>query len=210
MPFSNIFSSLPRKLQQLRDEDKRFILIAVSGSGFLCRAVEDNLLPAFEAIIGRSLDAGVRRTVVNEFAIAVLASCAVQLDVASQCYLSRDPELLREIMVMLVLAEHSDERTVLEQTRYSRNPDAAKIQANVSVLRILESSNNSLIEKLRGTEFATPWNEMAESFIPGLVIGVQRTPYAVFAERGMDSIRRLKPRSQSIVRELADRFTASN
>ena len=121
MLFRDMFSSLPRKFQQLREEDRRFILIAVSGSGYLCKAVEDNLVPTLEAILGRSLIAGARPKVVNEYAIAVLACCDAQLDQASSRYLGREPELLREVMAMLVFAEHDDKRNVLEQARYSRN-----------------------------------------------------------------------------------------
>jgi hypothetical protein len=209
MLFREMFSSLPRKLRTLREDDKRFILIAVSGSGFLCRAVEDNLLPPLEAILGRSLTAAARPKVVNEYSIAMLTCCDVELDQASSRYLTREPELLRETMAMLVLAEHDDKRDVLEQARYSRNPDEAKIQANLSVLRLLECHDSRLIEKLRGMEFTAHWYEMVSGFIPGFITGAQRMAYAAVAESGMESIKRLKPRSQSILRELIDRLAAA-
>jgi hypothetical protein len=210
MKFKEIFSSLPRRLQRLRENDKRFILIAVSGSGFLCRAVEDNLLPPLEAILGRSLAASARPKVVNEYAIAVLACCDAQLDQASSSYLVRKPELLRETMAMLVLAEHDDKRNILEQARYSRNPDEAKIQANLSVLKLLECHDSSLVERLRGSEFAARWYEMVGSFMPGFITGAQRIPHMTIVESGMQSVKRLKPRSQSILSELIDRLAAGS
>lgn len=208
MIFREIFSSLPRKLQRLREDDKRFVLIAVSGSGFLCRAVEDNLLPGLEGILGRPVSASARPKVVNEYAIAVLACCDAQLDQPSSRFLGRKPELLRETMAMLVLAEHDDKRNVLEQARYSRNPDEAKIQANLSVLSILECRDSRLIEKLRGMEFTDRWYEIVGSFVPGFITGAQRMAHTAFVESGMRSVKRLKPRSQSILDELAERLAA--
>ena len=209
MIFREIFSSLPRKLQRLSEDDKRFILIAVSGSGFLCRAVEDNLLPSLEAILGRPVTASARPKVMKEYAIAVLACCDAQLDQPSSRFLGQKPELLRETMAMLVLAEHDDKRNILEQARYSPNPDEAKIQANFSVLSLLECRDSSLIEKLRGMEFTHRWYEMVGSFMPGFITGAQRMAHTTFVESGMRSVKRLKPRSQSILDELVERLAAS-
>lgn len=210
MIFREIFSSLPRKLQRLREDDKRFVLIAVSGSGFLCRAVEDNLLPGLEGILGRPVAASARPKVANEYAIAVLTCCDAQLDQPSSRFLGQKPELLRETMAMLVLAEHDDKRNVLEQARYSRNPDEARIQANLSVLSLLECRDSSLIEKLRGMEFTDRWYEMVGSFLPGFITGAQRMAHTTFVESGMRSVKRLKPRSQSILDELVERLAAGD
>lgn len=210
MIFRQIFSSLPRKLQRLREDDQRFILIAVNGSGFLCRAVEDNLLPSLEAVLGRPVTASARPKVVKEYAIAILACCDAQLDQPSSRFLGQKPELLRETMAMLVLSEHDDKRNILEQARYSRNPDEAKIQANLSVLSFLECRDSSLIEKLRGMDFTDRWYEIIGSFMPGFITGAQRMPHTTFVESGMRSVKRLKPRSQSILDELVERMAAGD
>lgn len=204
MLFSNLFTSLPKQLRQLPETDRRFAQTAVNGVGFLRNAVEENLIPIVERTVGEPLSDVSKVKAASEYAIAILACCNIGQDRSS---LGRDPELLREMMAMLVLAESDDKRNVLEQAQYSRNPDEAKIQVNLAVLRILGLRDSSLIDRLRGAEFTKVWYEIVNSFIPGMFIGLKRMPAAVVEERAMTSVKNSKSRSQAVLKEFISRVT---
>src|SRR5262249_29584716 len=132
-------------------------------------------------------------------------SCHFPNDKAHAQYFAHDPESLREMAAMLLLAEHDDTRNVLEATSYSRNSDEARVQAVLAVLRILGVTDNGLIGKLSGMEFAKKWNELSIGLISGSLTGMRRTPHKILIENTSRRIGSLAPRSKAILREYIKR-----
>jgi hypothetical protein len=206
-PSSSKSSALEPAFKGLSPKDQNGIFFCLSLSAFLEHCIEHDFLPMIEAAIKRPCGGVQRRKVIAELAIAMLACCNFSDDATFADYFGCDPELLRGITVMLVLADSDDPKKVIEKPSYARSQSEARDQAIASALRILEVSDNAAAEQLSGAAFANTWNEFTTNLIPGALSGMKGMAQSSIVDATLRRIGFLSPWGKAVLQEYIKRIT---
>jgi len=114
-------------------------------------------------------------------------------------------ESLRQLVAMLVFSESSDSRQVLENAQYSSNPDEARVQVLLSIVRLVGSKDDTLITRLNTQAFGKEWNGIATEFVDGAITGFRRGQRSAVIESVAGKLESLSPRGQALIEELVKR-----
>ena len=205
---SNTSSSLGIKFKRLDPKAQSGIFFCLSLSAFLQHCIGNDFVPIIETTVKTPCVGVQRKEIVSELATAMLASCDFQNDKAFADLFGCDPELLRGITVMLVLADSDEPKKVLEKTSYTRNGNEARIQAVSAVMRILGVSDKELIGQLNGIAFAKRWNEFSTTLIPGVLTGMKGWAHSSMIDATLQRIGSLSPWSEAVLQEYIKKIMA--
>lgn len=205
--FSTISSSLETEFKRLDPKDQNGIFFCLSLSAFIQYCIGNDFVPIIEASVKRPCVGVQRKKIVSELATAILASSNFPNDKAFADFFGCDPELLRGITVMLVLADSDEPRKVLEKTSYTWNQNEARIQAVSAVMRILGVSDKGLIGQLDGIAFAKKWNEFSATLIPGILTGMNGMAHPSIIDATVRRIGSLSPWGKAVLQEYNKRIT---
>lgn len=199
--FSNTFSSLETTFKDLDPKDQNGIFFCLSLAAFVEHCIENDFVPIIEETVEKPCHGVERKKIVSELATAMVASCNFPNDKAFAELFGRDPDMLRGITVMLILADSDDPSRAREKISYSRNRDEARIQAISVVLRILGVSDKGMIKQLNGIEFAKKWTEFSGALIPGARIGMKGMPHPAMIAATLKRIGFLSAWSKAVLHE---------
>jgi len=208
--FANTSSPLGAEFKRLDPKDQSGIFFCLSLSAFLQHCIANDFVPIIEATVKTPCVGVQRKKIVSELAIAMLASCDIPNNKDFADLFGCDPELLRGITVMFVLADSDEPRKVLEKTSYARNGEEARIQAVSAVMGILEVSDQGLIGQLNGAAFAKKWNEFNTTLIPGILTEMKGWAHPAMIGAALQRIATLSPWSKAVLQEYINRITAED
>jgi hypothetical protein len=198
---SNTFSSLESTFKRLDPKDQSGIFFCLSLAAFIEHCIENDFVPIIEETVEEPCVGVERKKIVSELATAMVASCNFPNDKAFAQMFGCDPDMLRGITVMLVLADSDDPSRVREKSYYSRNRDEAKSQAVSALLRILGVSDKGMIRQLNGIEFSKRWNEFSEAFILGALTGMKGMPHPAMIAATVKRMGSLSHWSKAVLQE---------
>lgn len=197
--FSNLFSSFKSRVKNQSLMTQKRVVLVVSVAGFAQRSVEDSLLPILESDSGIQIPQDLKKKIVAELALAFISSARISASPNLDNFWGMEPEMLREILVIMILSENGDERQVLENLKYSSNHDEARVQVLLFVENLIDVDSGSLIERLNSSTFGFVWNGLVTDFIDGSLTAMNRNPLNYVLEAAFDRLEALAPRSKSIV-----------
>ena len=200
-------SSLEPAFRRLDPKEQNGIFFCLSLSAFVEHCIGHDFVPIVEAILKRPCVGVQRRKAVSELATAMLACCNFPNDQAFVDLFGCDPELLRGIAEMLVLADSDEPRKVLDKPSYARDQSEARIQAVTAALRILGVSDKGSVEQLNGTEFAEKWKEFSTNLIPGVLTGMKGMAQSSMIDATLRRIGFLSPWAKAVLQEYINRIT---
>ena len=198
---NNISSSLETTFKRLDPKDQNGIFFCLSLAAFIEHCVENDFVPIIEETMEKPCVGVERKKIVSELAIAMVASCNFPNEKAFAELFGRDPDMLRGITVMLILADSDDPSRVREKISYSRNRDEARVQAVSAVMRIFGVSDKGMIGRLNGIEFTKKWNEFSTILIPGTLTGMKGMPHPSIIAATLKRIKFLSSWSNAVLQE---------
>lgn len=181
------------------------VAISVTLAGFARRAAEDQLLPKLLTVLGTAISPEIKKRIAAELAIGVVACVRIPDKTVLKDEWELEGEALRQMIAMLVLSESADSRQVLESAQYSSNPDEARVQALLSVIRLVGIKDDTLITRLNTRDFGKEWNGFATEFVDGAIAGFKRAQRAAMIESVAGKLESLSPRGQALVEEFVKR-----
>ena len=207
--FKNLFFPLKSRFKKMDSRTQNRIALAVNLAGFAQWASENHLLPKLLPVLGISLTPDLKKKVTAELAIAAIAASSIPSEEALNDVWGLENEFLRQIIVMLIFAENSDSRHVLENAKYSSNPNEARVQVLLSIIRLIDSRDDTLIERLDTAGFGKEWDGFVTEFINGAVTGLMRMQRSAMIDSIARKLEALTPRSNTIVEEFIKRSSGS-
>lgn len=207
--YKNLFFPLKSTYKKLNPLTQNRIAFVISLAGSSHGAIERYLFPILESAMNSKISSPIKKSVSTELALGLTA--VAKLPAASRLnqIWNLEPELLREIVIMLVLAENNDSRQVLSQTNYSSNPNEAKVQCLLAVSRLINPGDDTLAQRLNTEAFGAEWSGFVTGFIDGSITGFNRTPRATMLESTSNRIADLSSRSKLIIEELINRTSSA-
>jgi len=205
---ANTSSSLEAAYKNLVAADQSGIFFCLSLAAFTEHCVESDLLPIIEDITEAPCVDADRKKIASELTTAMVASCHFHNDKPAAELFGRDPDMLRGITVMLILADSDNPDKARQKTPYSRNRDEAKEQAIAEVLRTLNVSNKKTTARLNGSEFSSKWNEFSEILVPGALAGMKGMAHLDIVAAALRRIGFLSPTSKAVLQEYIKIITA--
>lgn len=203
--FRNLFLPLQFRFKKMDTLMQNRVAISVSLAGFASRSAEDQLLPMLLPGLGIKIPSKTKRKIVTELAIGIVACLRIPAKTVLNDVWGLEGEALRQMMAMLVLSEGGDSRHVLENTQYSSNPDEARAQVLLAVIRLAGIKDDNIITRLNTREFSKEWNGFASTFVDGAITGFHRAPRTAAIKSVAGKLGRLTPRSLTLVEELIKR-----
>lgn len=182
------------------------VAILVTLAGFARRAAEDQLLPKLLTVLGTAISPEIKGRIAAELAIGVVACVRIPDQTVLKDVWELEGEALRQMIAMLVLSESADSRQVLESAQYSSNPDEARVQVLLSVIRLVGIKDDTLITRLNTRDFGKEWNGFATEFVDGAITGFKRAQRAAMIESVAGKLESLSPRGQALVEEFVKRW----
>lgn len=204
--FKNLFSPLKSRFKKMDTLMQNRVAISVTLAGCARRAAEDQLLPKLLPVLGTAMSPEIKRKIATELAIGVVACVRIPDKAVLNDVWGLEGEALRQMIAMLILSESADSRQVLENAQYSSNPDEARVQALLSVIRLVGVKDDTLITRLNTRNFGTEWNGFATEFVDGAITGFKRAQRPAVIESVAGKLGELSPRGNAIVEELIKRF----
>jgi len=204
----NTSSSLEAAYKKLVATDQSGIFFCLSLAAFTEHCIENDFLPIIEEIVESPCVGTNRKKTVSELATAMVASCNFPSDKPFAELIGRDPDMLRGITVMLILADSDDPDKARQKTSYSRNRDEARAQAIAEVMRILKVSNTKTTAQLNGIEFSRKWDEFNEILVPGALTGMKGMAHLDIVAAALRRIGFLSPTSKAVLQEYIKIITA--
>jgi hypothetical protein len=208
--FSNNSSSLETTFQRLDPKDQKGIFFCLSLAAFIEHCVENDFAPIIEETTDKPCVGVERRKIVSELATAMVASCNFPSEKAFDEMFGRDPDMLRGIVVMLILADSDDPSRVSKRISYSRNRDEARIQAVSAVMRILGVSDKRMMGQLNGVEFTKQWNKFSPALVLGALTGMKGMPHPAMIAATLKRIGFLSSWGNAVLREYIKIISAGN
>lgn len=181
------------------------VAISVTLAGFARRAAEDQLLPKLLTVLGTAISSEIKGKIAAELAIGVVACVRIPDKTVLKDVWELEGEALRQMIAMLVLSESADSRQVLESAQYSSNPDEARVQTLLAVIRLVGIKDDTLITRLNTREFSNEWNGFATECVDGAITGFKRAQRAALIESVASKLESLSPRGQALVEEFVKR-----
>ena len=181
------------------------VAISVTLAGFARRAAEDQLLPKLLPVLGTAMSSEIKKKIATELAIGMVACVRIPDKTVLNDVWGLEVEALRQMIAMLVLSESADSRQVLVNAQYSSNPDEARVQVLLSVIRLVGVKDDALITRLNSREFGAEWNGFATEFVDGAITGFKRAKRPAMIESVFGKVGELSPRGQALVEELIKR-----
>jgi hypothetical protein len=203
--FKKLFFPLKSRFKKMDTLMQNRVAISVTLAGFARRAVEDQLLPKLLTVLGAAISPEIKGRIAAELAIGVVACVRIPDRTVLKDVWGLEGEALRQMIAMLVLSESADSRQVLESAQYSSNPDEARVQALLYVIRLLGIKDDTLITRLNTRDFGKEWNGFATEFVDGAITGFKRTQRAAMIESVAGKLESLSPRGQNLVEEFVKR-----
>lgn len=183
------------------------IALSVSLAGFAQKSAENELLPKLIPGLGISLAPELKQKIATELAIGLISCAHIPDKAALNDVWGLEGESLRQMVAILVFSESSDSRHTLENAGYSSNPNEARLQILLSIVRLTGSKDDNLITRLNTQEFGALWNRFANEFIVGAVEGFRRSQRAAMIESISSKLESLSARGEVIIEEMIGRFS---
>jgi len=193
--------TLESAFKNLDPPDQSGIFFCLSLAGFTEHCIETDFVPIIERILEKPCAGADKKRVVSELATAMVASCDFSGGKPFPELYGRDPELLRGVTVMLILADSDDPGKARQKTAYSRKPDEARAQAVANIIRILEVESKTAIARLNGIELSKKWNEFVAALIPGGLVGMKGMGHDEIMARALRRIEFLSLWGKSVLQE---------
>lgn len=203
--FKKLFFPLKSQFKKLDTLMQNQVALSTTLAGYAQRAAETELLPKILSVIGTSISTEVKKRIATELAIGVVACARMPDKARMQDVWGLEDEALRQMVAMLVFSESTDSRQVLENVRYSSNPDEARVQTLLAIVRLVGSKDDTLITRLNTQAFGKEWNGFAAEFIDGSITGFNRSPRSAVIEAVAGKLAALSPCGQALVEELISR-----
>lgn len=203
--FKNLFFPLKSRFKKMDTLTQNRVALSVSLAGYAQRAAEEKLLPEILPALGVSLPVDLKKKVSTELAIGVVACVRMPDKLVLNDVWGLEGESLRQMVAMLVFSENSDSRQVLENARYSSNPDEARVQVLLSIVRLVGSKDDTLITRLNTQEFGREWNGFATEFVDGAITGFKRVQRSAMIDSIANKLESLTQRGKALIEELAKR-----
>lgn len=207
--FKKLFFPLKSQFRKLDALMQDRVALSTTLAGFAQRAAETQLLPEILSVIGTSISTEVKKKITTELAIGVVACVRMPEKARLQDVWGLEGEALRQMVAMLVFSENADSRQVLENARYSSNPDEARLQTLLAIVRLVGSEDDTLITRLNTEAFGREWDGFAAEFVNGSITGFNRLPRSAMIEAVADKLAALSPRGQALVEEFISRCAAA-
>ncbi len=203
--FKKLFFPLKSRFKRMDTLMQNRVAIPVTLAGFVQRAAENELLPKLLTVLGTAISPEVTKKIATELAIGVVACARIPDKHVLNDVWGLEGEVLRQMVAMLVFSESADPRQVLENSKYSSNPDEARVQVLLSVIRLVGIKDDTLITRLNTQAFGKEWNGFATEFVDGAITGLRRAQRAAMIESVAGKLESLSPRGQALVEELVKR-----
>lgn len=203
--FKKLFSPLKSRFKKMDTLMQNRVALSVTLAGFAQRAAENKLLPKILPALGTSISPDLKKKITTELAIGVVACVRMPDKLVLNDVWRLEGESLRQMVAMLVFSESSDSRQVLENAQYSSNPDEARVQVLLSIVRLVGSKDDALITRINTQEFGKEWNGFAIEFVDGAIAGFRRAQRSAVIESVADKLESLSPRGQALIEELVKR-----
>lgn len=199
--FKKLFFPLKSQFKKMDTLMQNRVALSTTLAGFAQRAAENELLPKILSVVGTSISPEVKKKITTELAIGVIACVRMPDRARLQDVWGLEGEALRQMIAMLVFAESADSRQVLENAKYSSNPDEARVQTLLAIVRLVGSKDDTLITRLNTQAFGKEWNGFATEFIDGAITGFKRSARPAMIEAVAGKLAALSPRGQALVEE---------
>lgn len=203
--FKKLFFSLGSRFKKMGTLMQNRVAISVTLAGYAQRATENELLPKLLTVLGTAISPEVTKKIVTELAIGVVACVRIPDKRVLNDVWGLEGEALRQMVAMLVFSENADPRQILENAQYSSNPDEARVQVLLSVIRLVGIKDDTLITRLNTQAFGKEWNGFATEFVDGAITGFKRSQRGAMIESVAGKLESLSPRGQALVEELVKR-----
>ncbi len=203
--FKKLFSPLKSRFKKMDTLMQNRVAISVTLAGFAQRAAENELLPKLLAAIGTAISPEIKKKIATELAIGVVACVRIPDKRVLTDVWGLEGEALRQMVAMLVFSESADSRQVLENAKYSSNPDEARVQVLLSIIRLVGIKDDTIITRINTQAFGKEWNGFATEFVDGAITGFKRAQRAAVIESVAGKLESLSPRGQALIDELTKR-----
>jgi hypothetical protein len=203
--FKKLFFPLKSQFKKMDTLMQNRVALSITLAGFTQRAAENELLPKILSVVGTSISSEVKKKITTELAIGVIACVRIPDKTRLNDFWGLEVEALRQMVAMLVFSESSDTRQVLENATYSSNPDEARVQVLLAIVRLVGSKDDTLITRINTQAFGKEWNGFAAEFIDGAITGFKRSPRPAMIESVSGKLAALSPRGQALIEEFINR-----
>lgn len=207
--FKKLFFPLKSQFKKLDALMQNRVALSVTLAGFAQRAAENQLFPKILSVIGTSISSETKTKITTELAIGIIACVRIPDKTRLSDVWGLEAEALRQMVAMLVFSESADSRQVLDNARYSSNPDEARVQVLLAIARLVGSKDDTLITRINTQTFGNEWNGFATEFVDGAITGFKRSPRPAMIESVADRIDALSPRGQALIEEFINRCAAA-
>lgn len=207
--FKKLFFPLKSQFKKMDTLMQNRVALSITLAGFAQRAAENELLPKILSVVGKSISSEVKKKITTELAVGVIACVRIPDKTRLNDVWGLEGEALRQMVAMLVFSESSDSRQVLENARYSSNPDEARVQVLLAIVRLVGSKDDTLITRINTQAFGKEWNGFATEFIDGTITGFKRSPRPAMIESVAGKLAALSPRGQALIEEFINRCAAA-
>lgn len=205
--FKKFFSPLKSRFKKMDPLTQDRVALSVTLAGFICRAAEDQLLPIIVPALATSMSPSLRKCLVTELAIGLISCLSMPDEFTLNDIWGLESDALRQITAMLVFSENDDPRQVLETAKYSSNPDEARVQVLLSIVRLAGAKNDNLMAKINTPAFGKEWTGFVTEFVDGAITGLKRAQRLAVIESVADKLESLSPRSQTLIEEFIKRVS---
>ncbi len=206
--FRNIFFPLPSRFKRLDTMIQNRVVLSVSLAGLVRLTIENELLPLIVDTIPFTLGNIQKQQIVTEMTLGIVSSMQMPPQDIIKDVWDLDREGLRQMIGMLVLAEADDARQVLSSISYSANPDEARVQTLLAVVRVSGSKDDTLITRLNAPAVAEIWQEITGELVSGAITGFKRAAHDDVVDRMAKKLGEATPRGVAIIEELIKRSNA--
>ena len=206
--FKKLFSPLKSRFKNMDTLMQNQVAISVGLAGVAQRVVENELLPKLLTVLGSAISAKTKKKITTELAIGILACARIPDKRVLNDVWGLEGEMLRQMVAMLIFSESADPRQVLEKARYSSNPDEARVQVLLSIIRLVGAKDDTLITRINTLEFGNAWSGFATESIDGVITGfkrAQRAQRAAVIESVAGKLDLLSPRGKALIEEFVRR-----
>lgn len=107
----------------------------------------------------------------------------------------------RHSIADLILSLANDERTKVEPSSYSANPDEAYLQLGVAVAEIIDASDDALLQKITNSrELNSLLGGFFQSFFPAIIASIRKRDLKQYVPIFSEKIENLDQRSLTIIK----------
>lgn len=203
--FKKLFLPLKSRFKKMDILMQNRVAISVTLAGLVHRAAEDHLLPKLLTVLGTAISPEIKKKIVTELAIGVVACVRIPDKRVLNDVWGLEGEALRQMIAMLVFSENADSRQILENAKYSSNPDEARVQVLLNIIRLVGVKDDTMITRINTQAFGKEWSGFVTEFVDGAITGFKRAQRAAVIESVADKLESLSPRGEALVDELIRR-----